>query len=240
MYLRDLVISAESLVAATADDAVRERYSTFQRHTFCVVDLYLQLLGKRCLKTNGTAKVIVDATAGQKAKGSFNQFPGVFQVAWPFPFHAYFGLKETGKKKRILAFLQEALLFVAAEKGWDQTVLRHTYEAVLSRGIVNEGYMSNGKAWLSPNGKLSVKVYYAFTIDRIVISAVFFDHEDREIGRLPFIEELPSDDALGYFLGSVKWTSNRRVVLQSRYRVASWAVNVEEATSKHQATSGSR
>jgi hypothetical protein len=216
MYLRDIVIHTEK--------------ESFQRHTFCVTDLYLQVLKKR-LATTDTAKLIIYVAASPTCKRELLPFgPQIWQMRWYFPFAGYTERAASEKNKAILEYLQAALLFAARKEGWDKRVLEDTYNAVLDRNITNEGFMKHGKAWLSPNGRVKARIYYNFDIAKVSIWAVCYAGKNREIGRRLLVEEKPSEAALLYFLGSVKWSSNKWIVLCSRHGSASWRVDLGDLT----------
>ena len=152
MFLHDLVISAEKVVSEANNRELRHSYLSFQRHTFCVTDLYLQVLGNR-LETNDAAKLII--TVASNATNDpllIPLLPKVWEMEWSFALSRYLDFNIHEKKKAILDHLHAALMYAVQHKEWNKDVLYRTYENLVCRNIENAGFMKSGRMWLSPNG----------------------------------------------------------------------------------------
>src|SRR5262249_36186984 len=87
------------------------------------------------------------------------QLLNVADVRWPFDFSTYATLEDPGKKQQLLQALRAALLWLAAERGWETAPLQEAHAELLRRALIFEGFSK--KSWRSPCRKRRVKIGFS-------------------------------------------------------------------------------
>jgi hypothetical protein len=94
-------------------------------------------------------------------------------------------------------------------------LIERVRQAVLAKGISNQGYWKDGKTFPSPDRKLFAKLGYVHDLARFQMFLVMFDKQGNEVFRTTVVDELPTEAPLQFSWNSVKWSPNDVIVLKN-------------------------
>lgn len=132
-----------------------------------------------------------------------------------FDFTKYFSLDKYGKKRMQLDAVNEGMVLIAKEEGWDTNPLQNAYNNCLERNL--EYKFNIGKSKSSPDRKHKIQLWCNWDIDIIEVYWILYDKNGNEIKREKFIEKTSFQGIFIYYV-KWKWLDNNKVLIEETYR----------------------
>ncbi len=118
----------------------------------------------------------------------------------------YFLLDNYERKKKILNFVYESMLFLAKHFAWQTEQLTKAYQTTLDQRIENDFWF--GKLKSSPNRKYKAGILCKYGLQEFKIYAVVLNKQEIEIERKLLTSTKPSEYDFVDLLGKTKWDKN--------------------------------
>jgi len=132
---------------------------------------------------------------------------------WPFDFSRYSELAQIdsepirGQRKRmILDALQEGLLWMSSQLGWEQQPFVDAHAAALERNLVLQATLK--KSWVSPNKRFRAYVHFVLDSNGVVFEAVLHRNRTKqEVARKHLCTVEAYLGCVREYAGEVKWSN---------------------------------
>ncbi|MDH6310605.1 hypothetical protein M2451_003476 [Dysgonomonas sp. PFB1-18] len=132
-----------------------------------------------------------------------------------FDFKMYFSLDKFKKKRMQLEAINEGMVHIAKQEGWDTNSLQDAYNNCLERDL--EYQFNIGKPKSSPNRRCKIGLWCNWDIDIIEVYWILYDKSGNEIKREKFIEKYSLQGIFIYYV-KWQWLDNNKVLFEETYR----------------------
>src|SRR6266498_1297273 len=146
---------------------LKERLKQFNLTTWCICQLYLSCLGK--YSSGVFKKAVVRVIPDKTDNNVIEDMVDVISVYKTFDFEKFFQLKDKyAKKKMLLEVLQDGLLTMAKQQGWNIDPLLDSYNCCIKKNLEHK-WLRHDKYLLSPGRKYYAGIFCHWDIDKFEV-----------------------------------------------------------------------
>lgn len=153
---------------------------------------------------------------------TFNNLLSIGEVFLYFDFEEYLKKDDYHKKLDLLNKIQEGFEIFAKQTGSDPAPFRNAYQKCLDQKLKNE-YVY--KESVRKKKGIKVKIFIKVDLDKLEVTGAFYDKDGNLIAEKVFFSRKP-EALFHYYLGNVKWTSEKEVILYGRSKEEYWTINL--------------
>lgn len=205
------------------------KYVSIGFYPHCIEDLYLRNLMPY---KNRHIKKLNIHLIGEADRERFLSLPlkiGIFynlisigEIYLYFDFEDHMKKNEYDRKLDILNKIQEGFKLFSEQTATDILPFESTYQKCIDQNLEDE-YLYKEAFSNSKEYKIQVKIKVDF--DKLEVNGLFFDNKGNKISEKIFLSRDPVV-LFYYYLGEVKWTSDKEVILYGRSKEEFWTVSL--------------
>lgn len=156
-----------------------------------------------------------------------NQGPTEFHIKWHYAIpETHFLETAFRRKKRMLDLTHAVVSWVADRAGWRTGCCDIAYRKCIEQELQNQFFWPRDRRVMSPNRQLFARVFWDFGLEDIKLDLVIENRKGEELHRKRIGTLLAGDWFLFHALHTLKWKSNRAVVLESKNKLDRWEIKL--------------
>jgi hypothetical protein len=166
---------------------LNEKFAVKSGGTFTSILRMYEYQLKRDYETDGVRKVAIKLTTDPKNVNFIESLESVLMVSRPFDPAAYNNADEFKRKLIVLNVIEDCMLYLADQRGWEKQPLIDAYESCLAHDLVFTAIYKD-KHFLSPDRKHYGALFYHWGSEKYEAYAIFFNKKKIEIQRKKLFE----------------------------------------------------
>lgn len=142
---------------------------------------------KRAYETDGVRKVAIQLTTNPQKVNVIEPLESVLIISRPFDPESYDKADDFNRKLIVLNVIQDCMLYLAGQRGWEKQPLLDAYDECLARNLQFTAIYKD-KHFLSPDRKHFGALFYHWGNEKYEAYAIFFNRKKIEIQRKKLFE----------------------------------------------------
>lgn len=209
MYLREIEIFCSDSVASATTPHLRVHLPLASS---CITSLYIDCIHPH-LRTDGIARALVELMSPSELRTPAYVGVQSGHIRWPFDYNAFLAEGDPGRREYLANTLHDALLWLAAQEGWDQEVFVRAWQEVRDRGFRYEGWLK--RRWLSRDRKNIAAIHYEMDMEWLTFDVQIRNRRGQEVFHSPLGRIPPTHEKIQRRIDKVKWLTDQRIMVHA-------------------------